>query len=132
MLEKLAEIVRGQSNSEPYYQGGVIPCFACDMRPVMSTACDKYDLCPNTGEPDGSLMLARWAVLLVAKGLEALPNAKEQDLKQLRSGKKLEERDKTEQAEYLCALSNLGINLMNLLSEAVISARAAAKEGANG
>lgn len=119
MLEKIAEMVREQSETAK----GVVPCIACERKNRMEECWDAP--CPRSSKPDGSLMLARWAVVLVARGLETLPDAKEQDLRQLKSGKKLEDRDKTEQAEYVCAMSNLGIDFMNLLTDATISAREA-------
>lgn len=61
MLEKLAEIVRkGASHT--------VPCWACTNHICVDFA--AYKGCPRTGNSDGSLMLARWAVLLVAQGLE--------------------------------------------------------------
>lgn len=123
MLEKIAEMVR----EEAFDCGSSMPCFACNRNEDCNLV-ESQNHCPDLEKPDGSLMLARWAVLLVARGLETLPDAKEQDLRQLKSGKKLEDRDKTEQAEYVCAMSNLGIDFMNLLTDATISAREA-KEG---
>ena len=113
MLEKLAEIIRGEVR-----EAGLsveVPCIACDKRPYGSDACSADNFCPNVATPEGSLSLARWAVMLVAKGLEKLPEAKIEDLK---------ERKRIEgmpTAEYMCAMSNLGINFLNLLSEAIIS-----------
>jgi hypothetical protein len=69
MLEKLAEIIRGEVR-----EAGLsveVPCIACDKRPYGSDACSADNFCPNVATPEGSLSLARWAVLLVAKGLES-------------------------------------------------------------
>ena len=130
MLEKMAEMVR-EDAKEANDNYGLLPCMVCDGRPADSERCLALGRsCPDMQNPDGSLMVARYAVLLVAGALETLPDAKEQDLRQLKSGKKLEDRSKTEQAEYVCAMSNLGIDFMNLLSDATISAREA-KEAAH-
>lgn len=62
MLEKMAAMVREQ--------GGVaaISCAVCSYQPRNSDACTQY-ACPQNHNPDGSLMLARWSVLLVARAL---------------------------------------------------------------
>lgn len=119
MLEKLAEMVRDDMK-EANDTYGLLPCAACDGRPAESEKCRALGRpCPEMQDHSGSLMLARWAVLLVAKGLEKMPEAKIEDLK---------ERKRIEgmpTAEYMCAMSNLGINFLNLLSEAIISDRKA-------
>ena len=114
MLDKMAEMVREDKS------------VLCDLCPYIPNEADCINamVCPSIADiPEDRL--ARWVVLLVARALETLPDAKEQDLRQLKSGKKLEDRSKTEQAEYVCAMSNLGIDFMNLLSDATISAREA-------
>ena len=64
MLEKMAEMVREQ--------GGVaaISCAVCSYQPRNSDACTTQYACPQNHNPAASLMLARWAVLLVARALE--------------------------------------------------------------
>ena len=135
MLEKLAELVREDALEYDDMNDLTLRCMECDFKPILGKNCKNMQGkdCPllfNREEKedfvDGSLMLARWAVLLVAKGLEKLPDAKAEDLKGLVG------EDGKPRAKYLCAMSNLGINLMKLLCEAVISARAEAKEGTNG
>ena len=70
MLERLAEMVR-EDAKEANNNYGLMPCMACDGRPAESERClDLGPPCPEMQNPDGSLMLARWAVLLVARALE--------------------------------------------------------------
>lgn len=69
MLEKLAEMVREDVLKAVDGCGEFLPCFACDRRPKLSEDCEKLFGCPEPQNPDGSLMLARWAVLLVARAL---------------------------------------------------------------
>ena len=124
MLEKLAELVREQGIIESsLYNEEEKRVYVYTTIPLESPVTINADV---SNPVSAEYKLARWAVLLVAKGLEKLPDAKAEDLKGLVG------EDGKPRAKYLCAMSNLGINLMNLLSEAVISARAAAKEGANG
>ena len=70
MLEKMAEMVRedvGKAN-DTY---GLLPCMVCDGRPAESERCLALGRpCPDMQNPDGSLMVARYAVLLVARALE--------------------------------------------------------------
>ena len=70
MLEKMAEMVRADAK-EANDNYCVMPCMACDGRPAESGRCSALGRhCPEMQNPDGSLMLARWAVLLVARSLE--------------------------------------------------------------
>ena len=97
MLEKMAEMVREQ--------GGVaaISCAVCSYQPRNSDACTQY-ACPQNHNPDSSLMLARWAVLLAARALEKEVAEAERlaNQKQMRSG----------------AYIRLASGLMNLITEA--------------
>ena len=79
MLEKLAEIVREEASDWDDYNDLTLRCMECDFKPILGEGCRNMSGkdCPllfNREEKadfvDGSLMLARWAVLLVAKGLE--------------------------------------------------------------
>ena len=70
MLEKMAEMVR-EDAKEANDNYGLMLCMACDGRPAESEQCLALGRpCPDMQNPDGSLMLARWAVLLVARALE--------------------------------------------------------------
>ena len=69
MFEKMAEMVR-EDAKEANDNYCVMPCMACDGRPAESERCSALGRhCPEIQNPDGSLMLARWAVLLVARAL---------------------------------------------------------------
>ena len=69
MLEKMAEMVR-EDAKEANDNYCLMPCMACDGRPAESERCSALGRhCPEMQNPDGSLMLARWAVLLVARAL---------------------------------------------------------------
>ena len=99
MLERLAEMVR-EDAKEANNNYGLMPCMACDGRPAESERClDLGPPCPEMQNPDGSLMLARWAVLLVARALE----------------NKVKEAEK---GLYPEAAGALGDSLMNLIAEA--------------
>ena len=70
MLEKMAEMVR-EDAKEANDNYGLLPCMVCDGRPADSERCLALGRsCPDMQNPDGSLMVARYAVLLVARALE--------------------------------------------------------------
>ena len=104
MLEKMAEMVR-EDAKEANDNYCLMPCMACDGRPAESERCSALGRhCPEMQNPDGSLMLARWAVLLVARALEKEVAEAERlaNQKQMRSG----------------AYIRLASGLMNLITEA--------------
>ena len=73
MLEKMAEMVREEAAKATDADRQFMPCLACDMQPANTECFDNIKRrlrCPSPADPAGSLMLARWAVLLVARALE--------------------------------------------------------------
>ena len=79
MLEKLAEMVREDALEYDDMNDLTLRCLECDFKPILGKNCRNMQGkdCPllfNREEKedfvDGSLMLARWAVLLVARALE--------------------------------------------------------------
>lgn len=122
-LEKLAERVRGEAGkaNDDY---GLMPCIACDGFPCESGGCVAIGKsCPDLSAPDGSLMLARWAVKLVAEGLTPQIDEWERHIKGAQDG--LTESD---------LLMNVAYKLLDLITEVEASAgEKSLKEGdANG
>ena len=67
MLEKIAEAIREEATSV-HVHDQVIPCITCGYFQTEPGGCKGCCL-PEVGDPDGSLMLARWAVKQVAPAL---------------------------------------------------------------
>lgn len=98
MLERLAELVWEQDKCTTY----TIPCAACKYE--KGNCMDE--MCPTIGSKDGSLMLARWAVLLLAQALE-------KEVVDYEIVDKLECRYDADRAAM-----HIGLRLLDLLEEA--------------
>lgn len=120
MLEKLAEMVREEALNAMDCAGELLPCFACDRRPRRSENCEKRVGCPEPHEPEGSLMLARWAVLLVAKALKkeltGVENAWDDFYEAHDKGD--DEGLKKAEAHYLAACRECATELLHLVAVA--------------
>ena len=107
MLEKLAEIIREQVTGSGDATHFEFPCYACPYSPRFGPECgEEKGWCPSIETPlEIQLkLLARWAVLLVARALEKEVAEAERlaNQKQMRSG----------------AYIRLASGLMNLITEA--------------